>query len=232
MQIIIRKKTLKTCGTFLAIAAIFSMGLTMVNWVTPERAAFTGARVPPAAVADQPVENPAASLPETAGSVAGAPEQAAGIPAENAPEQQPDLQTGSLVGRPDAGLEDPRDTREALAGGSDYRVNRLRLQGQHLAALQSRIQDQSLSEEQRIKAKTELLAELKRQELELSCEEGLKIRGYEEPLVSIMEGKAMVLLSEGLAAGDSSQGLAAFVSALAGLGEAQVMVVFPTLGVK
>ena len=39
MQIIIRKKTLKACGAFLSIAAVFSLGLTMATWVSPDRAA-------------------------------------------------------------------------------------------------------------------------------------------------------------------------------------------------
>ena len=73
----------------------------------------------------------------------------------------------------------------------------------------------------------ELLDELKRQELELSCEESLKVRGYHEPLVSIVEGKAMVLLNKGLIAGDSAEGVSSFVASISGVEQAQVMVVFP-----
>lgn len=214
MQIIIRKKTLKACGAFLSIAAVFSLGLTMATWVSPDRA-VSSARRPPAVVAGT------------------------GSGQENGPGQS------AGPGQPGAaGLEGMVDLDEAAAAGSgqsvaagaaasqapassDYRINRLRLQGQHIAALEERSQDQSLSEAERVAAKAELLDELKRQELELSCEESLKVRGYHEPLVSIVEGKAMVLLNKGLIAGDSAEGVSSFVASISGVEQAQVMVVFP-----
>ena len=248
MQIIIRKKTLKACGAFLSIAAVFSLGLTMVTWVNPDRAA-SSARRPPAVVADSgsgsgqengPGQSAGPGQPGAAGleGMVGLNEAAAAGSVQSVAEAAgAGLTPGRDAALTEGGGDQPRETAAGQPSGesaasqvttsSDYRINRLRLQGQHIAALEERSQDQSLSEAERVAAKAELLDELKRQELELSCEESLKVRGYHEPLVSIVEGKAMVLLNKGLIAGDSAEGVSSFVASISGVEQAQVMVVFP-----
>ena len=204
MQKELYKKLLKTGGVFLAALGVFCAGLSMVQWVNPQQAASLPAVKPPVAAREENGRIPFS--------------ESTALPKE---ESVKSAKTWELTEQNSAS---PASQEEA----SDYPIRRLRLKGERISLLKSRVQDQSLSETERSQAEEELLKLLENQELELACEESLRIRGCPQVFVSLKTDSAVVFLGGGLPAGESRESVTALVAAVADLDSNQILVVLPS----